>query len=100
MKIRTDDPLYLNHVDRFWGQLLPRMAPLLYSNGGPIVMVQVCLSVESAIHRFPPGMPCMHFRGSKGAWEAVHVGPLCSKIAVDVCMPAASSMQAGGCRLS
>ena len=42
MKIRTDDPLYLNHVDRFWGHLLPRISPLTYQNGGPIVMVQVC----------------------------------------------------------
>ena len=41
MKIRTDDPLYLNHVDRFWGHLLPRISPLTYQNGGPIVMVQV-----------------------------------------------------------
>ena len=41
MKIRTDDPLYLNHVDRFWGHLLPRLSPLTYQNGGPIVMVQV-----------------------------------------------------------
>ena len=41
MKIRTNDPLYLNHVDRFWGHLLPRISPLTYQNGGPIVMVQV-----------------------------------------------------------
>ena len=42
MKIRTNDADYLQHVDRWWGQLLPRMTPLLYSNGGPIIMVQVC----------------------------------------------------------
>jgi len=42
MKIRTNDADYLHHVDRWWGQLLPRMTPLLYSNGGPIIMVQVC----------------------------------------------------------
>ena len=49
MKIRTDDPLYLNHVDRFWGHLLPRLSPLTYQNGGPIVMVQVRPLVHSQI---------------------------------------------------
>ena len=41
MKIRTNDAAYMTHVDRWWGELLPRMTRLLYSNGGPIVMVQV-----------------------------------------------------------
>mmetsp|Transcript_67502 Transcript_67502/g.186265 ORF Transcript_67502/g.186265 Transcript_67502/m.186265 type:complete len:153 (+) Transcript_67502:713-1171(+) len=39
---RTYDDVYISYVDRWWGeQLLPRLAPQLYSNGGPIVMVQV-----------------------------------------------------------
>ena len=46
MKLRSSDPLYLAHVDRFWNELLPRMTPLLYSNGGPIVMVQVGASTN------------------------------------------------------
>ena len=41
MKLRSDDPDYLAAVDAWWGELLPRMEPLLYRNGGPIVMVQV-----------------------------------------------------------
>jgi hypothetical protein len=41
MRIRSDDPDYLGHVDRFWSKLLPRMVPLLYQNGGPIIMAQV-----------------------------------------------------------
>lgn len=41
MKLRSDDPDYLAAVDAWWGELLPRMKPLLYQNGGPIVMVQV-----------------------------------------------------------
>ena len=41
MRIRSDDPDYLGHVDRWWSKLLPRMVPLLYQNGGPIVMAQV-----------------------------------------------------------
>jgi FtsH-binding integral membrane protein len=32
-------------VERWWGSLLPRIAPLLYGNGGPIIMVQVCGSL-------------------------------------------------------
>jgi hypothetical protein len=41
MKLRSSDPLYLAHVDRYFNELLPRMVPLLYSNGGPIIMIQV-----------------------------------------------------------
>lgn len=41
MKLRSSDPVYLKHVDAWWAALLPRMEPLLYANGGPIVMVQV-----------------------------------------------------------
>jgi len=29
-------------VERWWGNLLPKLVPLLYENGGPIIMVQVC----------------------------------------------------------
>jgi len=29
-------------VERWWGNLLPKLVPLLYDNGGPIIMVQVC----------------------------------------------------------
>ena len=28
-------------VEGWWGVLLPKVAPLLYGNGGPIIMVQV-----------------------------------------------------------
>ena len=41
MQIRSDDPNYLAHVDRWWSKLLPRMVPLLWQNGGPIIMAQV-----------------------------------------------------------
>ncbi|XP_010627955.1 beta-galactosidase isoform X3 [Fukomys damarensis] len=39
--LRSSDPDYLAAVDKWLGVLLPRMKPLLYENGGPIITVQV-----------------------------------------------------------
>ena len=33
MRIRSDDPKYLMHVDRWWNALLPRLAHLTYQRG-------------------------------------------------------------------
>nr|XP_029121154.1 beta-galactosidase 8 isoform X2 [Elaeis guineensis] len=41
LKLRSSDPEFLQLVERWWAVLLPKMAPLLYENGGPIIMVQV-----------------------------------------------------------
>ncbi|PSR96167.1 Beta-galactosidase [Actinidia chinensis var. chinensis] len=41
LKLRSSDPAFLDLVERWWGVLLPLIAPLLYSNGGPIIMVQI-----------------------------------------------------------
>ncbi|GLU14323.1 hypothetical protein SLE2022_308990 [Rubroshorea leprosula] len=41
LRLRSSDPAYLQLVERWWGILLPKVAPLLYGNGGPIVMVQI-----------------------------------------------------------
>ncbi|XP_038987188.1 beta-galactosidase 8 isoform X2 [Phoenix dactylifera] len=41
LKLRSSDPEFLQLVERWWGVLLPKMSPLLYENGGPIIMVQV-----------------------------------------------------------
>ncbi|KAK9821791.1 hypothetical protein WJX81_004092 [Elliptochloris bilobata] len=41
MRIRSDDPKYLQHVDRWWNTLLPRLAHLTYQRGGPIIATQV-----------------------------------------------------------
>ena len=41
---------YLKYVDRWLGQiLLPKIKPYLYSNGGPIIMVQV---INSTLVRY------------------------------------------------
>lgn len=39
--LRSSDPSYLSLVDAWMGKLLPLVKPLLYENGGPIIMVQV-----------------------------------------------------------
>ena len=43
MTLRSDDPQFLRLVDRWWGQLLPRMQPFLVENGGPVLTVQASL---------------------------------------------------------
>ncbi|KAK9131170.1 hypothetical protein Sjap_011657 [Stephania japonica] len=41
LRLRSSDPAYLQLVERWWGILLPKIVPLLYSSGGPIIMVQI-----------------------------------------------------------
>ncbi len=38
---RTNDPIYMAAVERWYGVLLPKFVPYLYKNGGPIITVQV-----------------------------------------------------------
>eukprot|EP00892_Ulva_mutabilis_P010462 jgi/Ulvmu1/7789/UM004_0018.1 len=39
--LRTNDPVFMKFVRSWWQELLPRMKPLLFSQGGPILMVQI-----------------------------------------------------------
>ena len=41
MKLRTSDPNFLRLVDRWFDVLLPKLKPMLYENGGPVIMIQV-----------------------------------------------------------
>ncbi|KAL8159264.1 hypothetical protein V2J09_000801 [Rumex salicifolius] len=41
LRLRSSDPAYLRLVDKWWEVLLPMIAPFLYVNGGPIVMLQI-----------------------------------------------------------
>ncbi|KAL0415095.1 UNVERIFIED_CONTAM: Beta-galactosidase 17 [Sesamum latifolium] len=41
IRLRSSDPAFLDLVEKWWGILLPKIYPLLYSNGGPIIMVQI-----------------------------------------------------------
>ena len=40
MQLRVSDPDYLDHVSRWFGVLLPRLAPYTIERGGPILMTQ------------------------------------------------------------
>ncbi|MCO5584510.1 hypothetical protein L7F22_038438 [Adiantum nelumboides] len=41
LRLRSSDSSYLKLVDEWWKILLPKICPLLYENGGPVIMVQV-----------------------------------------------------------
>ncbi|OPH59745.1 beta-galactosidase [Paenibacillus ferrarius] len=41
MKLRCMDTMYLEKVDRYYDELIPRLTPLLSTNGGPILAVQI-----------------------------------------------------------
>jgi beta-galactosidase len=41
MKLRSSDVQYMAEVQRWLSVLMPKLKPMLYQNGGPIVMVQV-----------------------------------------------------------
>lgn len=41
VKVRTSDPAYLARVEKYFGHLLPLVAPLQVVHGGPIIMFQV-----------------------------------------------------------
>ena len=41
MVLRSSDAGYLKQVDQWYSELLPKIKPLLYENGGSVIMVQV-----------------------------------------------------------
>lgn len=41
MRIRCSHPAYLERVNAFYEELLPRLKPLLCTNGGPIIAMQI-----------------------------------------------------------
>ena len=55
MRMRTDDPAYLAHVDRWWAVLFAKLRPYLHENGGPILMVQVGACCAEGAWRAPAG---------------------------------------------
>jgi len=41
MKLRTNDKQYMAEVEKWLSVIMPKIKPMLYQNGGPVVMVQV-----------------------------------------------------------
>lgn len=41
MRVRCAHPAYLKHVSAYYDELLPRLKPLLCTNGGPIIAMQI-----------------------------------------------------------
>lgn len=41
INLRCDDPHFLSHVDAYYDVLLPKLQPLLCTNGGPIIAMQI-----------------------------------------------------------
>lgn len=41
MKLRCMDEVYLEKVDKYYDALLPRLVPLLSTNGGPVIAMQI-----------------------------------------------------------
>lgn len=49
LQLRSTDARFLRLAEGWWNVLLPRIAPFLYKNGGPIIMVQVATTNSSPI---------------------------------------------------
>jgi beta-galactosidase len=41
IRLRCNDPVYLEKVDAYYDALLPQLVPLLCTNGGPIIAMQI-----------------------------------------------------------
>ena len=49
IEIRTNNTVYMDALERYFAVLLPKLVPLLYSNGGPVIMIQI----ENEFASFP-----------------------------------------------
>lgn len=67
IKLRSDDPVYLELVDRWWNVLLPKIGRFLYKRGGNILMVQVCALSPSPLlpSSFGSGCFCLPLNSAK-----------------------------------
>ena len=73
MQLRSSDPRFLSLVDAWWQQLLPRLAPLTYARGGPIILVQVLFQKHSCglnIHSLLSAYG-VHLAGKRMRWPAM-----------------------------
>jgi len=68
MPTRRDDPVYLRHVERFWGEARRQVEGLLWKDGGPVIGVQI----ENEYNLRGPGQGAAHIATLKAM--AVRLG--------------------------
>ncbi len=54
----AEDPTFLQLATQWWSELLPRVAPFMWAQGGPVVMIQACscaLTARLTAHLRPSG---------------------------------------------
>lgn len=54
------DPMFLELAGLWWNQLLPRVKPYMYENGGPVAMVQVTQARRPSPWLLPRHRPHWH----------------------------------------
>jgi hypothetical protein len=68
VQFRTNETSYLAAIDSWWGELLPRVKPHLYSAGGSIIMVQIENEFDGwGSARTPQGHAYMNFLYDKAS---------------------------------
>ncbi|CAH8627807.1 unnamed protein product [Heterobilharzia americana] len=83
MRLRSSDPDYMQFVRRWFSVLLPSIKPLLYENGGPIIMVQLeneyaLIPVPEAfgsVEKFRANQPWVnseYYVGWLDVWNGIH----------------------------
>jgi hypothetical protein len=51
MRVRSDDPRYLMHVDRWWNTLLPKVAHMTYQRGAGPRRAPAPIVLRAVLHR-------------------------------------------------
>lgn len=87
MRLRSSQPAFLQAVENYYAELLPRLVPLQYDRGGPVIMMQLeneygsfgndkayLSSLAEMMRRFGVSVPLFT---SDGGWqEALEAGSL------------------------
>lgn len=60
LHLRSTNSKFLALVDSWWSVLLPRIAPYLYNNGGPILMIQACWEILFSLFFSASDLEALH----------------------------------------
>ncbi|MBJ3592560.1 beta-galactosidase [Salmonella enterica subsp. enterica serovar Saintpaul] len=89
LRVRSSQPAFLQAVERYYAELLPRLVPWQYDRGGPVVMMQLeneygsfgndkayLRALSAMMRQYGVTVPLFT---SDGAWrEALQAGSLCN----------------------